>query len=465
MRPIVVRELVALDCELYRESGETPSREFYLARFANFSEEANAGFEDWLVASNEVETGHKDSATPERLGDYRIIREIGRGGMGVVYEAIQESLDRKVAIKTLANRPLHAPKSAHRFRREVRAIARLHHTNIVQIYGSGFHNGLPYFAMQLIDGQSLDAFIAEARGIKDSEDGPASDLADSCDEPHQLLGKNAFVNVAELGKRVCSALQYAHDNGVLHRDIKPANLMVDKNHGVYVGDFGLAKLRAPGDNTVSGKFLGTVRYSSPETFAGSWCESSDVYSLGLTLYELLALQPAYPEEDHASLIDRITRGEAPVRLRRINSSIPRDLETIVSKAIRREPASRYQTAAELASDLECFCRGLPISARPRSAVEKTVRWIRRKPFPATLLACIATLLLVGLPVVTSMWLRSERALEMARSEAAKARSARAETIFAYDLAKSDRLDAMRASYASDMPVSYTHLTLPTIYSV
>ncbi len=450
MKPIVVRELVSLECELRSELGEVLSRGGYLGRFPGFKDEAEAGFDDWFATSDHSETITTDDVqTPERYGDYRIVRQIGQGGMGIVYEAIQESLARTVAIKTLASHPLHVPKSALRFRRESRAVARLHHTNIIQVYGSGVHDGIPYFAMQFIDGKSLDNVVREAIACQQS-------MAADCNSErleHRLLGSEAYLNIARIGAQVSSALQYAHENGVLHRDIKPSNLLIDEKGTTWVSDFGLAKLRRQSDQTISGEIIGTLRYAPPEIFGGSWSESGDVYSLGLTLYELATLQPAFSEEDHGSLIERITQGDAPKRPRRINPNIPRDLETIILKSIARNSRNRYQTAAELSADLECFIKGLPISARPISITEKTMRWVKRRPLTASLAACVFALVAVGFPLTTTMWLSSENTLEMLRAEGIKTEIARKEAILANKLANQERLAALHAEYASDMQLA------------
>ena len=394
-----------------------------------------------------------DGNVPQQLGDYRIIREVGRGGMGVVYEAEQESLGRHVALKILPFYALMDPKHLQRFQREARAAAQLHHTNIVPVFGVGQHEDVHYYAMQFIRGLGLDEVLDELRLIRTdhcqltgelsgetqrepfsrahstagallsgeySVDGSAADkssvTAAPIDDP-SLENKAAFADnsssvtlpgqdksststndhqyfrsVARLGIQVADALGYAHGQGVLHRDVKPSNLLLDTHGTVWVTDFGLAKTNGE-DITHTGDFVGTLRYMAPERFRGWSDPRSDVYSLGLTLYEMLTLGPAFSSTDRVELVRCITQ-EDPPRPRRLDRSIPRDLETIVLKAIGKEPQSRYQTASDLSNDLQRFLADRPIVARRTSATERTLRWCRRNPLVTSLVAAVAVLLVV-----------------------------------------------------------------------
>lgn len=394
----------------------------------------------------------------ERLGDYHLLREIGRGGMGVVYEAEQESLGRRVALKVLA--PWSRPNASQvqRFHREARAAAQLHHTNIVPVFGVGESEGLHYYAMQYIQGLGLDAVIEEVRrlqgqppvdesiaddrapatpGIKaisatevarsllQSEFGEAdaSEAAPEivCPELHQGRPRHWLVagiagstelsldtdstraycrSIARIGLQVAEALAYAHEQGTLHRDIKPSNLLLDGHGIVWVSDFGLAKSTDDVDLTRTGDLVGTVRYMAPERFQGKCDPRADVYSLGLTLYELLAYRPAFEDSDRHSLIHRI--GHAyPERLRKVNPSVPRDLETIIHKAIEKSPASRYGSARLLADDLRRLLEGRPIRARRTSLAERSVRWARRNPGHAALGATVL-LLMMAIALISSV---------------------------------------------------------------
>ncbi|HET8645118.1 MAG TPA: serine/threonine-protein kinase, partial [Vicinamibacteria bacterium] len=330
------------------------------------------------------------------------MREVGRGGMGIVYEAEQVSLRRRVAVKVLPARKLTEAAALDRFRRESRVAARLHHTNIVPVYAVGEHEGLHYYAMQFIQGQGLDVVIAELRRQREAAPetpGPNPDLTASLaqeletgrpaadaqaetkvhsgtgtagssvlsglggTEPGAPAHVRYFRSVARVGVQVAEALAHAHAHRVLHRDIKPSNLLLDTQGAVWVTDFGLAKSEDGGDLTVTGDIVGTLRYMAPERFGGQADERSDLYSLGLTLYELLTLRPAFAAPSKAQLIEQILHDE-PARPRALDARIPRDLETVVLKAMAREPKDRYQSAQELADDLGRFLGGRPILARP-----------------------------------------------------------------------------------------------------
>jgi serine/threonine-protein kinase len=415
---------------------------------------------------------------PERLGDFRILREVGRGGMGIVYEAEQESLGRHVALKVLPSHALLNPRHLQRFLREARSAARLHHTNIVPVFGVGEGAGLHYYVMQFIASSGLhevidelkhlktsgrqsvevDARLASTRGVHElarslltgqfaapridgttdagapdaqpvaGPPGPTSPRLDSGSAILSGSGRSFAQAVARLGLQVAQALAYAHQQGVLHRDIKPSNLLLDVQGTVWVTDFGLAKALADTDGlTQEGDVLGTLRYMAPERLRGQADARSDVYALGLTLYELLTLRPAFDQEDRDRLIHQVTTG-VPPRPRALNAAIPRDLETIVLKAIEHEPARRYQDAEELAADLGRFLVDRPIRARPVGALERAWKWAQRKPAIAALLAALALAVFVGFGGITWQWLQA-----VAARNAALVNAARAQTNFAHAL--------------------------------
>ncbi len=413
---------------------------------------------------------------PERLGDYRILGEIGRGGMGVVYEAEQVSLGRHVALKVLPQQFLFDLRHQKRFEREAKAAARLHHTNIVPVFGIGEENGLHYYVMQFIAGLGLDQVLDELKRLCPAEGGSptpgthearlqvsprrasAVNVAQSLltgvfqkpaggDEPEvgnqprpadaplshgempspigaepviatgrltdsyvlsasvealpgeSTMGRPApratyWQSVAHIGAQVATGLEYAHQQGVLHRDIKPANLLLDIRGNVWITDFGLAKSGGQENLTATGDVVGTLRYMAPEAFDGQHDARSEVCSLGLALYELLALKPAFDETDRQRLIRQVTTAEPP-SLGRTNQAVPRDLVTIVHKAIDRNPARRYQTAALLAEDLQRFLRDEPILARRVRAPEQYLRWARRNPVIAVLGGVLTAVLVVA----------------------------------------------------------------------
>jgi serine/threonine protein kinase len=357
------------------------------------------------------------SSPPTRLGDYNIVRELGRGGMGVVYEARQVSLGRRVALKVLPYAAATDPKQRQRFQIEAQAAAQLQHPHIVPVFGVGCDAGIHYYAMQFIDGNSLSSIIRELRtlggiaigwlktsplaetAVKRAEYEPmptgelslydaTTDLAPAPEKKgssHFGLEKSGhdrahFRMVTRVGIEAADALEHAHSLGVLHRDIKPANLLIDREGGVWITDFGLARFTGDSSLTGSGDVVGTLRYMSPEQAMarrGVVDQRTDVYALGATLYELLTLRPAFDGRDHQELLRQIALDE-PVPPRRHNPSVPRDLETIVLKAMAKDPGRRYGTAQELSDDLKRFMNDDPIMGRRPGSIERTIRWARRR---------------------------------------------------------------------------------------
>ncbi len=388
---------------------------------------------------------------PDRFGDFRIVREVGRGGMGVVFEAVQESLGRPVALKVLATHAQLDATRRERFVREAQAAARLHHTNIVPVFGVGEQDGLPYFVMQLIRGDGLHTIVQrwrqqlgkQFRGAGSTEVIRKADTTPASSRSPEPVVSDVLVHeiqrdvanwafIAETGRQAADALHYAHQQGVLHRDIKPANLLIDEANQVWVADFGLAKLVEQEGLTASGDILGTLQYLAPECLAGESDVRSDVYGLGATLYELITLEPPYAAETPARLLKQVTDHD-PVPPRQINPDIPRDLETIVMKAMAREPRQRYSSANELARDLQAFLEDRPIQARRQSWTNRVIRWCRRNPSTAILTASTATALLLTAVVGWVGYVQTKQALnaeasrrveaEHARSDADKARKA------------------------------------------
>jgi serine/threonine protein kinase/WD40 repeat protein len=407
-----------------------------------------------------------DGQTPRRLGEYRVLREIGRGGMGVVYEAEQEALGRHVALKVLPYDIAADTVRLRRFCREARAAARLHHTNIVPVYDVGEHQGVHYYAMQFIQGQGLDQVLTELRRLRLHEQPPSpevSDLSHSLAEQVQSgrfdlsnqsdarhvspddhepepgapdpqegsfpaqsgtslvdpLSSSSqsdyryYRSVAGVGMQVAEALAHAHGKKVLHRDIKPSNLLLDLYGRVWVTDFGLAKDDSD-ELTHAGDVIGTLRYMAPERFSGHSDARGDVYSLGLTLYELLTLRAAFEETDRGLLIRRITHQE-PIPPRKLDPRVPRDLETIVLKAIAKEPNRRYLKAEALAEDLRRFLTDRPILARRTSWAGHAWRWIRRNPGWAATVAAALLFLVVAAAGGTVQNLFLQRALTDAQN--------------------------------------------------
>ncbi|MBI2806951.1 MAG: serine/threonine protein kinase [Planctomycetes bacterium] len=357
------------------------------------------------------------------LGDYRILREVGRGGMGVVYEAVQLSLGRRVALKILPPHLAQEPEALDRFRREARSAARLHHTNIVPVFEVGRDESICFFAMQFIEGQGLDQYINQMKNnIATAR--PASDQSAAM-LGHSVTTRNHHRQAARLAEQAAQALAYAHGRGIVHRDIKPSNLLLDGNGIVWISDFGLAK--SAGENlTVPGDIVGTLRYMAPERFRGEGDQRADIYALGLTLYEFLLLRPAFQATDHAQVLDEVQRTEPP-RPRSVDARVPRDLETIILKAIDKDPRRRYPSAGEMAEDLRRFLADEPILARRAGVMERTARAARRNPKLAGLVALVLVLVLTLIGGAGVAAYEFHRLAAVATREADQARAA---TVFA-----------------------------------
>ncbi len=365
-----------------------------------------------------------------RLGDYELRRELGRGGMGVVYEAWQISLQRAVALKVLSAHVAATPKAVSRFRREAQAAAKLHHTHIVPIFAQGEANGTYFYAMEFVEGESLHAQIANLRRIHrpdNSGDDQAETVAiersdrsgaertqtaeiriepDRADQrsrvsasgiaakPASFGGPDLFQDVARHLADVADALDYAHAQGVIHRDIKPHNLLFGRDGRLRVSDFGLARLAEQQGVTVTGEMIGSPLYMSPEQISGDpnlVDHRTDIYSLGATMYEWLTLTPPYPGETRERVISRILSSE-PRPLRMENPWVPVDLETICLKAIERDRGRRYGTAGELRDDLRRFLLSRPIAAKRTGPVTRIRRIVSRHQLltlgsAAVLVAC------------------------------------------------------------------------------
>ncbi len=319
-----------------------------------------------------------------RLGEFEIIRELGRGGMGIVYEAMQVTLGRRVALKVLPFAAVLNQEQLARFTIEAQAAARLHHPHIVPVYSVGCERGVHYYSMQFVDGQSLEVAIEDLRRTQRGEgivEAPAAadETAKCFSTAHSTRNREFFLSVAKLGAQVADALQHAHDCGIVHRDIKPSNILIDRAGTPWVTDFGLARCRGDASLTKTGAVIGSVRYMSPEQALGRTHrvdQRTDVYSLGITLYELLTLRKAFDADDQQQFLRQIEQ-EEPAPLRRVNPAVPTDLETIVLKAISKQRSDRYRTARELADDLRRFAAGQPIRARRPSWSDRVSKWAGR----------------------------------------------------------------------------------------
>jgi serine/threonine protein kinase/WD40 repeat protein len=483
--------------ERYRR-GERPSIEDYAAQHPELADEirellpALVQLEQGMSAAEETGSFHGRvgtrsatvAGTPRSLGDYTILREIGRGGMGVVYEAVQRSLGRHVALKVLPWHQIGEPPQLRRFEMEARSAARLHHTNIVPVFGVGEDQGVHYYAMQFIHGQGLDAIIAELRRFREDkgQSAPAAEAqapaestatlaadvargmltgrfaadvtpdsaptethdapssrpisADIGAKPFSSSDRSELTNpsqrryfrqVARVGLQVAEALSYAHAQGILHRDIKPSNLLMDTRGTVWVADFGLAKAEGSDGPTRTGDIVGTLRYMAPERFEGKADRRSDVYALGATLYELLTLRPVFGEVARPGLVECILH-DPPVPPRKLDHHVPRDLETIVLKALAKDPERRYPDAGAMADDLRRVLDDQPVRARRIGPAERAWRWCRRNPAVAGLMG-LATGLLVLVAVVASVgYARTSAALASKQVALGNERAARREAV-------------------------------------
>ena len=360
--------------------------------------------------------------------------EIGRGGMGIVYEAEQISLERRVALKVLPFATVLDKKHLQRFKTEAQAAARLHHTNIVPVYSVGCERGVHYYAMQFIDGDALSTIIDELRRTQDRGSAPAeveegrteSELVRCMSSDRTTRNRAFFRAVAELGAQAAEALQHAHEQGVVHRDVKPANLLVDGSGKLWITDFGLARFEDGRDLTVTGELVGTIRYMSPEQAQGRAPvdHRTDVYSLGITLYELLTLRPAFVGDNPQELLRRIATEEPPPP-RRLRPPIPLELETVLLKAIAKSAAERYPTAQELADDLHRFLAERPIHARRPTLAMRARKWAMRHRGLVAAAALFLLLAVIGLALSTALvWREKERTKQALAHSQANYRKAR-----------------------------------------
>jgi serine/threonine protein kinase len=477
---------------------------------------AAPGFQLPLPPGEGRERGSEvDAHLPNTLGDFRILREIGRGGMGVVYEAEQLSLSRRVALKVLPFASMLDPRHLQRFKNEALAAAHLDHPNIVEVYGTGCERGVHFYAMRYVEGQTLAAVIEALKlapgsaggragfGVQDGNDAASvgnalrgvpvvecddssslsfsNDVArqpgadgtqarsenQSCDRSQHSKDtvpaalstlrterpKDFYRLVAELGIQAAEALDHAHNLGIVHRDIKPSNLMIECRHvadstplslrreagrGVkeclitdhrpltthlFITDFGLAHIESDATLTLTGDLLGTLRYMSPEQAEGRTAvldHRTDIYSLGITLYELAILRPAFPATDRQTLLKQIAHDE-PIAPRKLNPSVPVELETIITKSVAKEPGDRYTSAGELAADLRRLLANEPIRARSPTRLARARKWSYRH---RAVVATAVTTLILALSASTFLIARaySNERQERTRAEAAQRRA-------------------------------------------
>jgi eukaryotic-like serine/threonine-protein kinase len=532
----------------YREaldSGQKPNRQDFLARHSDIAlelAECLDGLELIHAAAPELRDANtsppaffgEEGLPSVPLGDYRIIKEIGRGGMGIVYEAIQLSLGRRIALKVLPFAAALDPKHLQRFRNEAQAAAHFYHPNIVPVYAVGCERGVHFYAMQLIEGQTLAVVIhqwrelagqsvhsavtqpytparsasegkppddpslalrasipnqsrptptprasegkpsdepslalragiqnpppslSKAAGVSSDDGSAASSPATAVDALSTERAKRSsafFRTIAQLGQQAAEALEHAHQMGIVHRDIKPANLLVDARGNIWLTDFGLAQFHADAGLTFTGDLVGTLRYMSPEQALGGRAvidHRTDVYSLGITLYEILTLHPPFTGADRQDLLQQIA-SEDPRLPRAMDRAIPVELETIILKAIAKSPSDRYATAQDMADDLRWFLEYKPIRARRPSLADKSRKWARRhRHLVASAVAVLAVAtagLLVGIVLIAREQAKTETAYRLERRRAAELLAKQAQSDENFRLARQavDSLAVLGAS--------------------
>jgi serine/threonine protein kinase len=428
------------------EAGRAPDPDSLIARHPEMADELRAYLQQVNAlhqatmalhgASVDPSLPRADVPEPAQIGDFTLVRELGRGGMGIVYEAEQISLKRRVALKVLPLAAALDERQLQRFKHEAEAAAHLQHPNIVPVHSVGYERGIHFYAMQFIDGQSLAGCISTLRQQEGKEAGACTRTAaaeatavDATAERETLTQQSLsslfhspssyFRAVARLGIQAAEALEHAHQLGVVHRDIKPANLLLDSSGNLWISDFGLARFGCDAGLTGSGDLLGTLRYMSPEQASarrGLIDQRTDIYSLGVTLYELLTLEPAFPSDDRQELLHQLAF-EEPRPPRSLNPAIPPDLETIILKAMAKAPEERYSTAQEFAEDLRRFLEDMPVLARRPTFRQRTRKWARRHRawMTAGIAAMIVTI--VVLAVSTALIWHAQHNTQLALADA------------------------------------------------
>ncbi len=407
------------------EGGDQSTLDEYCSRYPVM----RSAFERKYEVVKTLEEGFReDGLSGTEIDDYLIVEEIGRGGMGVVYLALQRSLDRYVALKVLPSNLAPGTREIRRFRAEARAVARLSHPNIVPVFSIGEEKGMYYIAMALIPGLSLNKVI---EGLKAGRDDPATasivgDIIDrhpdfpriglkdaATGEPASIVAgrdpsfrdRPYLLFVLSLCSEIADALGYAHRNGVCHGDLKPSNIMLSSGGVPMIVDFGLAKDLRSVASVQSQDFLGTLAYASPEHLAHNAVnEKSDIWSFGVTMYEMITLQQPFRTHDVAGTVDRIARSDPPP-MRARSRRISKDVEAVVNKCLEKDPGKRYDAAQELKEDIDRILAGRPVKARPVGRIGRQVRRARRNPLVSLLGAALVVFALITVYVAYNAAIR------------------------------------------------------------
>ncbi|WP_442510945.1 serine/threonine protein kinase [Novipirellula sp. SH528] len=421
------------------DAGNAPSHELFLQQHADIADELGPSLEGLALVHRAAEPKSSSMVVPDAeftakpIGDFQIVGELGRGGMGVVYEAIQLSLGRHVALKVLPFASGLDEVRLQRFRNEAHAAAALHHTNIVPVYAVGSDRGVHYYAMQMIDGSTLAELIENMRAANDVDltqhvspqknvhPSPADasrlkKINDTVVRHSTILNESSTVrqryyqSVVRMTHQAAVAIQHAHQYGVVHRDIKPANLLLDSVGKIWVTDFGLAQVQNEASNlTRTGDPMGTLRYMSPEQAAGRRDEldhRTDIYSLGVTLYELLTLRPAIEGDGYREMLNNVALHDPPSP-KSLEPTLPTELDTIVRKAIAKVPGDRYASAGALAEDLQAWLDDKPIAAKPPTVWERATKWRRRNSGLVAVASGMLLLATLSLLITTLMIWREQ----------------------------------------------------------
>ncbi len=414
-----------------KRKGRLPPRDEFLARHGTIAEtlaECLDGLELVENAASHFALDHEDQLPeadvqpPAQLGEFRLIREIGRGAMGVVFEAEQVSVGRRVALKVLPARGSRDSRHLHRFQAEAQATGFLRHEHIVPVLGTGVDAGVHYCVMQLIDGRPLSDVLQELRTNRVTDDRSGAARIDLPQLALAAVGSawrgsgsdrssNAFRRHCHKAVRwavqAADALEHAHQIGVVHRGIKPSNLLIDQRGRLWVTDFGQARLpQERSERILSDEQAAALRYSSPEQLSGGWADArTDIYALGVTLYELLTLHPAHAGRTRRELCERVV-GREPAPPRRLNASIARDVETVVLKAIEKDPSARYASAREFAADLRRFLAEQPVRARRPSLLQRSVKWSRS--YRPAMIGSVSALVLSLAASTAVLWHQNRR---------------------------------------------------------
>ncbi|MBC8875719.1 MAG: protein kinase [Planctomycetes bacterium] len=441
--------LAALIAE--RLAGGEPDLEALLAAHPDKADEIRVRYADLEQLSMLWREGPQAAfsgglAAGASIGEYEIEREIGRGGMGVVYLALQKDLGRQVALKVIPPATLSAI-TRQRFLREAKALASLSHPNIVPVFTAGEQAGSLFIAMEYVPGAPLSTLISAVRrrpvGQKASQAweeclGPGERTADATpaegpesrtDETASLDDRYVHACVA-VTMQIAEALADAHNTGVVHRDVKPGNIIVSPEGRARLLDFGLAAIHTEPHVTVSGEFFGTPHYVAPEQATGQGDRvgpASDLYSLGATLYECLTLRPPFDAESIPEVLSRLLN-EEPIPARKLNPTLSKDLETILAKALSKNPIDRYESMGDFADDLQRFLDGRPIRARRITWSHRAAKWARRRPVVTSLLVLLLTVIIAAAGIWSWQWRRTREVVAGSRKAIRAAEDAEAARI-------------------------------------